>query len=59
MKVLVVDDDRDLIDVLRVILSRVEQLGSGQAMSVSVVIQSLRSVARCLAASSGSTEESE
>ena len=43
----------------RVMRSREPQLGSGQAISASVVIQSFLWVGRCLAASSGSTAASE
>ena len=41
---------------IRVILSRLGQFGSGQAISASLVIQSLASVGRCLAARNGRTE---
>ena len=43
----------------RVMRKRVGQFGSGQATSASLVIQSLGSVARCLAGSSGSSAASE
>src|SRR5437764_7307086 len=44
---------------MRVIRNRVGQLGSGQAISASVDIQSFGSVIRCLAGSSGSSAASE
>ncbi len=53
--VAVVSERRNRRTRTRLIRNRLRQFGSGQAISLSLVIQSLRWLGRCLAASSGRT----